>query len=146
MNRYEKAFDYHKRGFNCCQSVIAAFADEIGMTEQECFDLGGGFGGGAGTGELCGAIVGGIMVLGKLTPVDPADPVGSKKRTQAKGKKLQAEFEFRFRHLRCEDLLKEEEIYGEAPLWASYVEIRNRCDAMILTAVEIVELILSDML
>ena len=55
MTRYEKAFDYHVRGFNCCQSVIAAFADEIGMTEQECFDLGGGFGGGAGTGELCGA-------------------------------------------------------------------------------------------
>jgi len=146
MNRYEKAFDYHKRGFNCCQSVIAAFADEIGMTEQECFDLGGGFGGGAGTGELCGAIVGGIMVLGKITPVDPADPVGSKKRTQAKGKKLQAEFEFRFRHLRCEDLLKEEEIYGEAPPWASHVEIRNRCDAMILTAVELVELIMADML
>jgi C_GCAxxG_C_C family probable redox protein len=146
MTRYEKAFDYHVRGFNCCQSVIAAFADEIGMTEQECFDLGGGFGGGAGTGELCGAIVGGIMVLGKLTPVDPADPVGSKKRTQAKGKKLQAEFEFRFRHLRCADLVKEEEIYGEAPMWASHVEIRNRCDAMILTAVELVELIMSDML
>ena len=146
MNRYEKAFDYHKRGFNCCQSVIAAFADEIGMTEQECFDLGGGFGGGAGTGELCGAIVGGSLVLGKMTPVDPADPVGSKKRTQEKGKKLQAEFAFRFRHLRCEDLLQEEEICGEAPMWASHVEIRNRCDAMILTAVELVELIMSDML
>ena len=38
------------------------------------------------------------------------------------------------------------EIYGEAPLWASYVEIRNRCDAMILTAVELVELIMADML
>jgi hypothetical protein len=31
-------------------------------------------------------------------------------------------------------------------MWASHVEIRNRCDAMILTAVELVELIMSDML
>ena len=56
MDRYEKARDYHKRGFNCCQSVLASFTDLTGMSEQECFDIAGGFGAGAGTGELCGAI------------------------------------------------------------------------------------------
>ena len=83
MDRYEKARDYHKRGFNCCQSVLASFTDLTGMSEQECFDIAGGFGAGAGTGELCGAITGAAMTLGRLTPVDPADPVGSKKRTVA---------------------------------------------------------------
>ena len=78
MDRYEKARDYHKRGFNCCQSVLASFTDLTGMSEQECFDIAGGFGAGAGTGELCGAITGAAMTLGRLTPVDPADPVGSK--------------------------------------------------------------------
>ena len=53
MDRYEKARDYHKRGFNCCQSVLASFTDLTGMSEQECFDIAGGFGAGAGTGELC---------------------------------------------------------------------------------------------
>ena len=27
MDRYEKARNYHKRGFNCCQSVLASFTD-----------------------------------------------------------------------------------------------------------------------
>ena len=40
-------------------------------------------GAGAGTGELCGAITGAAMTLGRLPPVDPAAPVGSKKRTVA---------------------------------------------------------------
>ena len=42
MDRYEKARDYHKRGFNCCQSVLASFTDLTGMSEQECFDIAGG--------------------------------------------------------------------------------------------------------
>lgn len=71
MDRYEKARNYHKRGFNCCQSVLASFTDLTGMSEQECFDIAGGFGAGAGTGELCGAITGAAMTLGRLTPVDP---------------------------------------------------------------------------
>ena len=83
MNRFEKANAYHKQGFNCCQSVAAAFSDITGMSEQDCFNLCGGFGSGAGTGELCGALSGAIMVLGAMTPVDPADPVGSKKKTVA---------------------------------------------------------------
>lgn len=79
MDRYEKARNYHKRGFNCCQSVLASFTDLTGMSEQECFDIAGGFGAGAGTGELCGAITGAAMTLGRLTPVDPADPCGQQK-------------------------------------------------------------------
>ena len=88
MDRFEKANDYHKKGFNCCQSVLAAFSDLTGLSEQASFDIGGGFGGGAGTGELCGAISGAVMTLGLLTPADPADPAGSKKRSVALSKEL----------------------------------------------------------
>ena len=77
MNRFEKAAEYHHKGFNCCQSVLAAYADLTGLSEQACFDLGGGFGAGAQTGELCGAITGAVMTLGMLTPVDPSDPVAA---------------------------------------------------------------------
>ena len=52
MDRCEQAVGYHKKGFNCCQSVLAAFQDVIGLTETQCLTLGGGFGAGAGTGEL----------------------------------------------------------------------------------------------
>ena len=102
VNRCETARALHKRGFNCCQSVLAAFSDRTGLTEQASFDVGGGFGGGAGTGELCGAISGAIMALGMMTPVDTADPVGSKKRTVALSKELQKRFAQRFGALRCQ--------------------------------------------
>lgn len=78
MDRCEQAVGYHKKGFNCCQSVLAAFQDVIGLTETQCLTLGGGFGAGAGTGELCGAVIGAVMVLDLLTPADPADVIGSK--------------------------------------------------------------------
>ena len=79
MNRCEQAVGYHKKGFNCCQSVLATFQDCIGLTEAQCMTLGGGFGMGAGTGELCGAITGGVMVLDLLTPADPSDGTGVQK-------------------------------------------------------------------
>ncbi len=71
MNRCEQAVGYHKKGFNCCQSVLAAYQDLIGLTEAQCLTLGGGFGAGAGTGELCGAVTGAVMVLDLLTPRRP---------------------------------------------------------------------------
>ncbi len=54
MNRYEQAVAYHHKGFNCCQSVLAAYSDLTGLSQQASFDMGGGFGAGAQTGELCG--------------------------------------------------------------------------------------------
>lgn len=89
MDRCEQAVGYHKKGFNCCQSVLAAFQDVIGLTETQCLTFGGGFGAGAGTGELCGAVTGAVMVLDLLTPADPADVIGSKKRSVGQAKELQ---------------------------------------------------------
>lgn len=105
MDRAERAAAYHKRGFNCSQSVVAVFDDLTGLDEQTAMSLGAGFGGGAGTGELCGALDGGFIVLGLVTPVDMDDPVGSKKRTVALSKELQRRFAERYGALRCHDLL-----------------------------------------
>ena len=33
MNRYEKAMAYHKQGYNCNQSLLAAFTDVTGLSE-----------------------------------------------------------------------------------------------------------------
>ena len=101
MDRCEQAVGYHKKGFNCCQSVLAAFQDVIGLTETQCLTLGGGFGAGAGTGELCGAVTGAVMVLDLLTPADPADVIGSKKRSVGQAKELQKRFAERFCPGRC---------------------------------------------
>lgn len=144
MNRYEKAHEMHKKGFNCCQSVLAAFTDLTGLSEQASFDIGGGFGSGAGTGELCGAITGAVMTLGLLTPVDAADPVGSKKRTVALSKELQKRFSGKFGALRCQELLKNKFVPDDTTPAAKAMGLTGHCDIMITTAVEIVEEMLAE--
>ncbi len=144
MNRCEKANEYHKQGYNCCQSVLAAFSDLTGLEEQACMNLGAGFGAGAGTGELCGAVSGAVMVLGLLTPVDPADPAGGKKRTIGLSKTLQANFRETFGALRCQELLKRQFVPDDTTPAAKAMGVTNHCTIMIVTAVEMVEQMLQE--
>ena len=145
MNRCSLANEYHRRGFNCSQSVLAAFSDLTGLSEQESFNVAGGFGGGAGTGELCGAITGAVMTLGLLTPVDMDDPAGSKKRTVALSKELQKRFVERFGALRCQELLKAKVQSDPVNTPAAHaLGITTHCSIMIVTAVEIVEEMLAE--
>ena len=144
MNRFEKAFALHEEGYNCAQAVIGAYADVIGIGEQEAYSIGAGFGGGAGTGEICGAVSGAIIVLGLLTPVDMNDPVSSKKRTTALGKEFQKRFVEKFRHLRCHDLLRDPTQTSDATPAAQAMGVTNHCRVMIVTAVELVEDILAE--
>lgn len=139
MDRIEKALEYHHRGFNCCQSVAAAFLDRTGLSEEAVLNLGAGFGAGAGTGELCGAVSGAIMVLGLLNPVDVNDPVGSKKRAYAKSKELQRRFSERFGYLRCQDLLKNRSKAEAEAAAAKRLGLQKHCDIMVAAAVELVE-------
>lgn len=141
MDRCELAHAYHKRGFNCCQSVLAAFEDLTHLGGETCFSIAGGFGAGAGTGELCGAVTGAVMTLGMLTPADAADPAGSKKRAAALSREFQKRFSARFQALRCRDLLQRE---SPAAGTAAALGLTNHCDIMIVTAVELVEEMLKE--
>ncbi len=146
MNRYEIALDYFRQKYNCCQSVLLAFQDVIGLDEQKALDIAGGYGSGAGTGELCGAVNGGIMALGLLTPIDKAEPFASKRRTMALAKELQERFAARFTHVRCGDLLREMEGFvpnDDTPV-AKAMGLTKHCEIMVVTAVELVEQILSE--
>jgi len=144
MNRCEQAAAYHKKGFNCCQSVLAVFQDCIGLSEAQCLTLGGGFGAGAGTGELCGAVTGAVMVLDLLTPADPADVIGSKKKAMAQAKELQKRFAERFDALRCAELLQKKFTPDDTTPAAKALGLTGHCDIMIATAVEIVEQMLAE--
>lgn len=60
----DKARKYFGQKYHCSQAVLAAFADEIGLTEQQALKLGGCFGAGMCKGEVCGACTGALMALG----------------------------------------------------------------------------------
>ena len=52
--------------YNCAQAVLVAFAQEMGMTEEQAYRLGAHFGSGMRHGSTCGAVTGALMVLGML--------------------------------------------------------------------------------
>ena len=65
QERIERAETLFMSGFNCSQSVVAAFADLYGFTESQALRLSAGFGGGIGRMRLtCGAVCGMTALAG----------------------------------------------------------------------------------
>ena len=65
MNRVEKARELFLAGYNCSQSVFAAFATEYGLDEKTALSISCGLGGGVGRmREVCGAVGGAALVFG----------------------------------------------------------------------------------
>lgn len=101
----ENAIIYFHRGYNCAQSVFAAFAEEMGLSEDAALRLPAAFG--AGLGRMrgtCGAFSGLALVAGfkhgNLSP-EPAD----KERIFALTRKLADDFCAEFGSLQCRELL-----------------------------------------
>lgn len=52
------------KGYDCSQVVLRAFADDLGITEDEANRTAACFGGGMMMGEVCGVFTGAMMVIG----------------------------------------------------------------------------------
>ena len=70
MSKYsERAVELFKEGKNCSQSVFAAFAPDLGISEETALRISIGLGGGVGRmREVCGAVSGSAMVVGIKYP------------------------------------------------------------------------------
>ncbi|MGI6212082.1 MAG: C-GCAxxG-C-C family protein [Anaerovoracaceae bacterium] len=56
---------------NCCQSVLLAYADDLGKSKSELLQLGSGFGSGMGGQKAtCGALVGAVIAANLLKGED----------------------------------------------------------------------------
>ena len=65
MDRSEKSLLWFDNNYNCSQSVFVAFAEELGIEENEALKIASAFGGGIGRQQLtCGALTGAAMTLG----------------------------------------------------------------------------------
>ena len=154
-DRIQRATQLFKSGYNCSQSVVAAFADIYGFTEEQAqeqfgFLLTAFFGGGIGRmRETCGAACGMFLLAGlEKGAVDGADKEG-KAANYALVQELAAEFKKRNGSLNCGELLglkkraeissvpeeRTEQYYAKRPcskmveeaarIWAEYLE-KNR--------------------
>ena len=104
--RISRATELFKSGYNCSQSVVAAFADMYGLTEEQALRMAAAYGGGIGRmRETCGAACGMFLLAGlEKGAIDGADREG-KAANYALVQALAAEFKKRNGSLNCGELL-----------------------------------------
>lgn len=66
MEHAKQLRDITDKHYNCAQSVLVPFAKEMGMSEEQAYNLGAHFGAGMRHGSTCGALSGALMVLGAM--------------------------------------------------------------------------------
>lgn len=101
-----RAVELFKHGYNCSQSVFAAFCEECGMDFETALKISSSFGGGMGRlREVCGAVSGMFMVAGmKYGYIDPEDRV-SKAEHYKRIQQLAEQFKDKNGSLICRELL-----------------------------------------
>lgn len=86
--------NFRIHGYNCCQSVLLAYTDIIGLDEETAATITSGFGGGMGRlREVCGSVSAMFMITGFIHPA--ADPSVKSDRTANYALVQQAASEFR---------------------------------------------------
>ena len=145
MTHKEKALQYFGEKFHCSQSVLAAFADECGITEEQALKLGACFGGGMRKGEVCGACTGALMVLGLLYGQYDSKDLDSRMTANKVNDEMMERFSKKCGSYICNDLLKCDISTPEGVQYALdnklFVEF---CPLMVENAVEILEDIIKE--
>lgn len=104
--RIEKAVELFKEGYNCSQSVVAAFADMYGFTNEEALKMSASFGGGIGRmRQTCGAACGLFMLAGLETGCTEGKDREGKENNYKVVQALAEEFRKRNGSLICAELL-----------------------------------------
>lgn len=141
----DRAKDLFLSGYNCAQSVVGAYSDElaeIGVTPKAALRIASGFGGGIGRLRLtCGAVTGMVAVTGALYGYDDISNPENKDNIYAMIQKLTAQFKELHGSLDCHELLSgiESDTSPKAsPRTDEYYETRP-CMHIVLSAVKIID-------
>lgn len=114
MTRGEKAVSIFTQGYNCAQSVFFSFCDDLGIEGDTALKIACGFGGGMGRKqEVCGAVTGGIMVIGAVFGRGENDDRTMSEITYAKTRELMNQFSERNGSYSCRCLLNGCELMTE---------------------------------
>lgn len=92
--------------FNCCQSTLAVFAEDLGISLQQANSLAAGFGAGmAYQGKTCGAVTGAYMALGLMSGQLYGEQEKVKEKTYELIKQFNENFESKHGSTECKLLL-----------------------------------------
>lgn len=105
-DRIQKAIALFKKGYNCSQSVCAAFADMYGYSEEQALQMSASFGGGIGRMRMtCGAACGMFILAGLETGCVEGSNKEGKEANYRLVQQLAEEFTHRNGSLICSELL-----------------------------------------
>jgi C_GCAxxG_C_C family probable redox protein len=129
-------------GYNCAQSVFAAFCEETGISDDMALKISCGLGGGMGRNqEVCGAVSGGILVLGLRHGRGVSEEQSATTVTYQKTREFMSRFAERNGSYICRELLNDCDLNTEAGQQEfKDNDMKNRiCKVCVESAVEILE-------
>lgn len=136
MTEEEARYLLFDQGYDCGQTVLAHFAEDLDLEEETAYKLAAGFGGGMQQGDMCGCVTGALMALGlKYGFSQPGDKVG-KDIMSGKTQEFLRRFQAACGAIRCRDLLGADVGTPEGKLQAGE-RIPQRCPAYVCAACEI---------
>ena len=139
--RIEKAVALFKEGYNCSQSVVAAFADIYGFTQEQALKMAASFGGGIGRmRQTCGAACGLFLVAGLETGCTEGRNAEGKEANYKVVQQLAEEFKKRNGSLICAELLGLRERRPQVPVPEERTTVyyeKRPCVKMVETAARI---------
>ena len=140
MNYSKRALKMFSTKLNCAQSVLAAYGPEYGIEEKQCFKLAEAFGGGiAHRGEMCGAIIGALMVLGLKYGREDIDDIEKRNNVDRLSKELINKFENKFEFSNCIELIKYDISKPEKIDEARNKDVFKNCGDYVKEVIEIIE-------
>jgi C_GCAxxG_C_C family probable redox protein len=132
-------------GYNCAQSVIYSFCEELRIDENIALKTACGFGAGMGRKEeVCGAVTGGIMVIGLKYGRGKNDDRTATELTYAKTSELMDRFSEKHGTFICRKLLKGCELTTEEgqQYFKENDLLNTKCKLCVESVVDILEDIL----
>lgn len=142
MDRTERALRYFLDGYNCAQSVFAAYCDLWGVPAEDGLRLTAGMGGGmGGLREKCGTLTSCFLLAGLKFGGYPASDYEGKKELYALIRQMNGAFSEKFGSTQCGDLLRRAKvIFSEIPAKRDAAYYASRpCSKFVEGACEIVE-------
>jgi len=129
-------------GYNCAQAVLDAFRDETGLDEDLALKIATGLGAGMGRKqEVCGAVTGGILVLGLRHGRGTTDDHSATERTYLRTRELMDRLAAKHGSCLCRQLLQGYDLATQEGLQRAKADdiINKVCRPCVQTVVEILE-------
>jgi len=139
MKKKSDLVDQQFPRFNCAQTVISLFAEDLGLDEKTALKISSGFGGGMACAETCGAVTGSYMVIGMKHGHHSSDH-DAKARTKKAIQRFNEKFKEKHGSLICKKLTGYDISTPEGGA-AAYEEgvFQTKCPVFLKTACNILE-------